>query len=369
MNNIFDVTEFGAVPDGVSDSTEAFQSAVDKAHEVKGCVVVPPGIYNCSKIIMRSGVCLLGYKGWGYRETGGTVIKYIGDSDCLIDMTGAFGACIKDIQLLGNHCKGENVHGIYVKWDNYSSRMSDDPEREDNALPEETQIGFREDSLTLDGCQIKNFSGDAVHLENIWAFTINGCMLIANKGNGIYVKGWDGWITDCIMHTNHGAAVYSDEVCASVTVNANRIEWNRNGGITLKNGSSMNITGNFFDRAYGPAISLLGEKWKCCNITVTGNIFNRSGKYKESFEENKYQNSHIYFYNCANITVTGNSFSIGRDDRDSGTYGPDYAIVYKSADYCVFSSNVMNKGAVKQLIVDLGDNENNYIEGNVGNII
>ena len=67
--------------------------------------------------------------------------------------------------------------------------------------------------------------------------------------------------------------------------------------------------------------------------------------------------------------MTGNSFSIGRDDRDSGTYGPDYAIVYKSADSCVFSSNVMNKGAVKQLIVDLGESSNTYIQGYVGNII
>ena len=43
MVNIFDVTDFGAVGDGVTNSTSAFQTALDKAGEVKEEVVVPPG--------------------------------------------------------------------------------------------------------------------------------------------------------------------------------------------------------------------------------------------------------------------------------------------------------------------------------------
>ena len=45
MINVFDVTEFGAVGDGVCDCTEAFQRAIDEAKKVKGTVIVPPGTY------------------------------------------------------------------------------------------------------------------------------------------------------------------------------------------------------------------------------------------------------------------------------------------------------------------------------------
>ena len=45
MKNVFDITEFGAVGDGVTDSTEAIQKAMDAAKDCMGKVVVPPGKY------------------------------------------------------------------------------------------------------------------------------------------------------------------------------------------------------------------------------------------------------------------------------------------------------------------------------------
>ena len=163
MTNVFDVTKFGAVADGVTDCTAAFQNAIDEASTVKGAVIVPPGVYICSTLYMKPSVCLTGYSRWGYREQGGSVIKLKdGASHCLIDMSGAFGARVRDVQLLGNRCAGENVHGVYVKWENQESRLHDDPEREDNEIPEECQIGFREDSVSVENCHIKNFSGDAL---------------------------------------------------------------------------------------------------------------------------------------------------------------------------------------------------------------
>lgn len=235
----------------------------------------------------------------------------------------------------------------------YESRMSDNPEHEDNALMEKTQIGFREDSITVEDCQVKNFSGDAVHLNNIWGFTLRNNQFIANKGNAVYVKGWDGWITDCIMHTNHGAGVYSDSVIASVTMTGNRIEWNRNGGLNLLNASGINITGNFFDRSYGPAVELVGKGSLCNNITLTGNIFNPSGKQRDSFKSNAYHNSHIYLENCRNIVATGNAFNIGKDDRGMGKPSPDYGIVCKSIDSCIIENNALNNSALRNSIIYL----------------
>ena len=171
MKNVFDVTDFGAVGDGTFDCTLSFQRAIDEAEKVKGAVAVPPGVYMCSTLYLKPSVCIYGFSGWGYRETGGSVIKLLdGSCHCLIDMSGAFGARVRDLQLLGNRCAGENVHGIYIRWENQDSRLSDDPVREDNALPETCQIGFREDSVTIESCHIKNFSGDAIRLQKIWGF-------------------------------------------------------------------------------------------------------------------------------------------------------------------------------------------------------
>ena len=368
MTNVFDVCDYGAVGDGVTDSTAAFQKAIDLAGEVHGAVMVPPGMYLCSTLYMKADISMCGFSGWGYRETGGSVIKLSDEkAHCLIDMSGAFGARLRDLQLLGNHAMGENIHGVYIRWEDQVSRLNDDPVREDNALPEDCQIGFREDSVTIESCHIKNFSGNAIHLEKIWGFTVRNCMLIANGGSAIYINGWDGWICDCIMHTNHGAGVYADNRCAAVTMTGNRIEWNRNGGINLVNASLLNITGNYFDRAYGPAVTLIGKAEPCYNITATGNIFYRSGKYMPSFENNKYENCHIYLDCGNNLTISGNTFLHGKDDFGEGGYSPDYCVVMKDIESSVISNNTMKGGALVASFADLGGNErDNSTINNVG---
>ena len=366
MINVFDVTEFGAVGDGVCDCTEAFQRAIDEAEKVKGTVIVPPGTYISATLYMKPSVTLSGFSGWGYRETGGSVIKLRdGNCHCLIDMTGGFGARICDLQLLGNHCAGEGVHGVYVWWENQESRLNNDPAREDNCIPEPDHVGFREDSISVERCCLKNFSGDAIHLWRIWAFTVRNCMIGSNMGNGIYINGWDGWISDCVIHTNKKAALYSDNICAAITMTGNRIEWNR-GGFDLTNASSLNITGNYFDRAYGPAIRLRGQWFACNNITFTGNIFNRNGKYLPSFEEDKYENCHLYFENCHNLALSGNTFLTGRDDFGDTPFSPDYGIVYKKLRSCSFTGNTMYGGAMIEKLCDLGDNCDNAFCGNAG---
>ncbi len=172
-------------------------------------------------------------------------------------------------------------------------------------------------------------------------------MFIANKGNAIYVRGWDGWIYNCVMHTNQGAAIYSDIICASLTVSENRIEWNRNGGINLCASNAISITNNFFDRSYGPVIKVVGESRNSHSMTIVGNIFRRSGKYEKKYE-NPYFNSHMYLEKCASIAVSSNTFAVGIDDRNCGTVPPDYGIVLKDSRNCVVNTNVMENGALKE---------------------
>ena len=61
MEKIFDITKFGAVGDGISDSTEAIQKALDEASTCMGSVIVPPGKYMVSNLRMYGqGVSLVG---------------------------------------------------------------------------------------------------------------------------------------------------------------------------------------------------------------------------------------------------------------------------------------------------------------------
>ncbi len=360
MINVFDVTEFGAVGDGKTDCTAAIQNAINEAAKVKGAVVIPPGIYLCGYIKLYPSVCLEGYHGWGYRETGGSVLV-LNDpkAKCLLDITGAFGSCIKSIQFKGNELAGENVHGIYLESGKYNGGTFAEGEGDSNPLLEPTHSKFREDNFVITDCQCKNFSGDGIHLSHIFAFTVSDCQLMSNGGDGIYINGWDGWIHDCIIHTNNGAGIgsakdneNSNSACSSVTITGNRIEWNRGGGIHLNGGDSLNINNNLFDRSGGPAVKF-ENRYEC--VTLVGNIFRRSGKKNFGEFEDKYDSSHIYIKNAACTAITGNVFKVGIDDCGMGELSPDYCIVYNKDCNLQIECNAYDKGYLVEDVVVLNN--------------
>ena len=45
MHNVFDIMDYGARADGITDCTAAIQRAIDEAAKVRGGVLVPPGEY------------------------------------------------------------------------------------------------------------------------------------------------------------------------------------------------------------------------------------------------------------------------------------------------------------------------------------
>ena len=56
MNSVFDITEYGAVADGVTVNTEAIQRAIDAASERGGRVLVPGGTFLCGSIELKSNI-------------------------------------------------------------------------------------------------------------------------------------------------------------------------------------------------------------------------------------------------------------------------------------------------------------------------
>jgi len=222
--------------------------------------------------------------------------------------------------------------------------------------------GYHEDTLCLERCRIGNFRGDGVHLSRIWVFSIRQCMICFNGANGLRYRGWDGFVLDNWFSGNAEAGIGAYDENSSCTFTANRIEWNRRHGLILKGGGYYNITGNYFDRASGPAIALVPRgKSGCKTITVTGNIIYRSGALQGGPFSDKYQSAQLRFEDVEGLTCIGNTIEAGRDDHGKGALTPDYALVLRALRNSVVANNVMHRGAMKELIVDLGGHGEGFI--------
>jgi hypothetical protein len=354
------VCRFGAVGDGETDDTQAIQDAIDAATEISGQVIFPPGVYACSTLRLKPHVTLKGCATWSYWYYKGSVIRLIDDTtNCLIDATKAIGAVIDGLALDGlsaDHTHlGEGIHGIMLHNDAFLAK---------------DEYGAFDDAFRIERSLVRNFSGDGIHLHNICVFTVRSSMIANNLGNGISVRGCDGYVLDCWLAANRKAGYGAYGVNASVTMTANRIEWNQSGGIVIHGGNHYNITGNFFDRSGGPGIWLRSDGDEPCNrFTITGNLIRRSGAHWEDHGE--YANSQIFLEGCRGVVCTGNTLSIGQDDFEKGKITPAYGIVYRDLEQCLIKDNVLHDGAVKQLIVDLGHNneKTTIVKDNIGSIV
>lgn len=349
MINQFDITEFGAVGDGVTDCTEAVQNALDKAANCMGVVLVPPGIYCVGKLIIKGKcVSINGSSAWSFRSDGASVFRLNDDNaDCMLDITGAFGCTIKGMCLNGMK-KGENIHGIKLCWDKYNG-------------------GNEEDTPTIEDCRIGEFSGDGLHFEHIWCFSVRHSMLHRNGGAGLFIDGWDAFIIDNWFTANENGGIMGGNAVASITCTGNRVEWNRRGGFILPNGNSFNITGNFFDRSFGPALEMGAEMKNISLVTVTGNIFRRSGACTYQVPLKSEDDScHIKIKNCNDTVITGNSMQVGCDDDNSGIISPDFCMIVTDCKNCIIKDNAMSCGALYKDMVLRGENDNSLIYDNIG---
>jgi hypothetical protein len=346
---MLNVIDFGAKGDGKSDDTLAIQKAMNKAALSNGAVFIPEGNYLCSELQVPKGIGIYGLPAWSYGKGMGTILIYkSGGGKCLINLTGAFGAYLFGLCLNGNHAEG-GIHGILVDKPDY---------------------GKQEDTIRIDTCRVESFTGDGIKLERIWCFCVRHSHCYGNKGCGLRVRGWDGFILDNWFSGNGKAGYGSYDENASNTLTGNRIEWNQEGGIIIRGGSHYNITGNYIDRSGRCGIALLpGDNNKSCEtLAITGNIIYRSGK-PDWGKEDDYDSAHVRFEAVKGLVFTGNAMNSGRDDGGQGGYSPDYGMVLKGLESSVIKDNVQHNGALKQIVVDLGGHgEGVIIKDNVGSV-
>ena len=362
----FNVMAFGAKGDGVTDDTAAIRAVVAEAGKVNGTVFFPTGKYLSGEIRLSPGVVLKGETGYSYRESYGSILVLRDDSDsaCLVNMTDSYGARVHSLCLTGradDYARDMNLQ----TYDNMSQRAK----KKDGSrivhgimLKRTNAYSPQEDAVCVDNCRVEFFTGDGIHFERIWCFSVRHTQMFFNKGAGIWCQGWDGFVIDCWMSCNTDGGFVALEENSANTLTGNRIEWNPGGGIVIKNGLNYNITGNYIDRSGNAGIRLEDTHV----FAISGNVVYRSGK-PEWGNDDDLDSCHIRLERCNGITVSGNSLTIGGDDGGRGMLAPYYGMVIRHCTDSVIGMNSLHKAALKELIVEQ-DNTGCIIKDNAGRL-
>jgi hypothetical protein len=355
----FNALDFGAKGDGVTDDTLALQTALDRTGEAQGQLYLPAGCYKTGKLNIPPHITVKGVAATGYRTNGGTVLQLNNEQDdCLLDITAAKRARLEGLNLDGSLCREQVHHGVMCRVYDHGKTP-----------------GGNEDFFVLENMRIGEFSGDGVHLESAWAWSIRSCVIFKNDGCGILCsRGSDAFVLDNQLSANGRAGWACYDHVSSMTFTGNRIEWNGRlhsggGGFVLNSGAFFNLGNNYFDRSFGPNIAIIGnEISRAGGISITGNVIFRGGN-PTGRALADWEKCNVLLDFAAGVTMTGNTLMAGQNDSDMDGQSPDFAIRVKSLENSVITGNTLHKAALRKLIDDHGGHNGEIvIENNPGSL-
>ncbi len=338
--SVFNVMDFGAKGDGKTPDSDAIQKAMDAAGAVSGTAYFPAGRYLCHDLKVHPHTTLLAEAQWGYRGGNGALLVLDSDAaDCVLNITGAFGAHLRGLGLEGRKAATKAIHGVFL---NNAQRFSP-----------------QENCIVIDDCKIEQFSGHGVYLLRIWLFIIRHSIFMANTGSGVQINGYDGFAMDNQFAGNGGHGFGCEGEGDTVMFTANRVEWNLGYGLYLCGGDTWNVTGNCFDRNWGAGLCAL----KMRNITATGNAFRRCGNDSSLLAEGE-RSSQVRLEECRGLSFVGNTCAAGQGDGGRGSFSPKYGFFLRKLSYSVIASNVLFDGYLQDMKVDLGEHGADYVFAN-----
>ena len=338
--SVFNVRDFGAKGDGATPDSEAIQKALDAAGAVSGTAYFPAGRYLCHDLKVRAHTTVLAEPQWSYRGDGGAMLLLDSDdASCVLDITGAFGVHLRGLFLRGRKEAQRPIHGVFL---NNAEKYS-----------------AQEDSIVIDDCKAERFSGHGVHLLRIWLFIIRHSIFQGNKGCGVQITGWDGFVTDNQFSGNGSHGFGCEGVGSTVMFTANRVEWNHGYGLCLCGGDAWNVTGNCFDRNWGAGLGAL----KMNTVAVTGNVFRRCGKDSNQLAEGE-RSCQVRLEECRGLTFASNVCLAGRDDGGKGAFTPQVGFLLRKLSYSVIANNTLYRGFMHEMSADLGGHGAEFVFAN-----
>ncbi len=359
ISTYLNIKSFGAKGDGKTDDTPALLKAMETATKTEGTVYFPHGNYLIHPVKIPSHITLIGHSAWAYANKDKKDKDYIGktiltaqsgDARALLDLGSNRGIRIIGLTLDGKQL-GKRMHGVYAR-----------------------HLGSEQHN-NIEDCRIQHFTGSGIRLERSWVFSVRRCLLMFNKEHGVDITGgYDGWIIDNQLTANKGFGLFArgephpdkteDEVKdlkffggASVMVTANRIEWNKSGGISLNRSNSMQITGSAIDHNFGPGIKITNGTAH----TISGNLLRSNG-----VDAKGDACSQIWLENAKGVSVTGNSIWgwYNRKEYKFEFPYPFYGIIAKNLEGSIISQNAMYHSSSKEGVSDRGGNESSIIKDN-----
>jgi hypothetical protein len=311
---------FGAVGDGVTDTTVALQAAVNAAAAAGTALYLPHGTYLVSAPITIPAVQDISVFGSGW----GTSIKLKAGSDCFVfKMTGAdTRITMRDLTIDGN-CSAQGATGTSGGIDASGAVAC----RFDNIH----FIACRDDALYLGGMT----GGAFGHNNRVVGCLFDQSMTSTGPGRGIQMNSSDeNQILGCDFEFlgGSGGATYETAVCILDRAGTQFISdcnfvggaTNNTKGVRLQDCSSTKINGCNFDGTAGDSIFIAatGNVVTGCTIFSPGEVGSLTGQVSGIHLEYGTKNNLITGNSLASSPTNGKTRSLIREEASGGA-GPN----------------------------------------------
>jgi len=287
FGDFLSVKDFGAVGDGVTDDTAAFNLALASGKPIW----VPPGVYIVNNVTVPLGAQIVGstVRGYGITFSSQSILQRAAGATRIFNGTGK--ATYRDLTFNGVDRTATGIGGVTCGTVlNCYFLLCDAGIGDGGAQYPSTMVDQSE------------FYGGNYGVRNVRDSRVINCSFAANKLNAIDLQ--------------TGA---SDNIITN-----NKIEFNEGNGCTVFQSNHIVISCNLFDRNYVNGLVMSSAD----SNVICGNYFRRNGRNNSGTTGN---DSHISINGSNNLTIVGNSTVIGQDDGGTGTFTPKYCVTFVNA--------------------------------------
>ena len=316
---IINVKDYGALGDGTTDDTAAFQAALNAAAELNGpgVVFIPFGIYNCNSLTFgyHRGVTILGERA-EFEPKRCSTIRYIGTDYCITlsptDYAYMYGCRVCNLNIIfRNACSGGfniknleesvfdnvavmayensnvisafNINGLTIS--TLRNIRTNGARYALNLVDTSTGTNPRTFGGSVNICECNFFQHDAVinagksidgaNIYNNWAESFNSFIKVQNGlSTSIFVKIYDNtfvnndskYSSTLLDMVNSAASTYDFEVVDNI------ISCSHNASTPFKTSGETYIQGRIaYNKIKGYAEPLFNEQQRMYNVAIYGN--------------------------------------------------------------------------------------------------